>query len=302
MASSRVLVWLAIGLGCFLVADGIYGGHAAEGRWSDVRAFTGRPIDLPHPPVAITRTAPKPGALLRDGGKSALDTDGDVERAGWEVLRADLGPGQSIDEVRVVFVDAGYGLAAGIGVLLLGIALPFLFMEGKNPWYQLLSEGNSGLSLARVQLVLWFAPAVFIYAVLSIPLLRVAPLDPTLSALLGLGSFTTLLSTAASTPPTAPADKQATTLGSLTDLVTDFQEHTDITRYQYLAVSILGSFSLVVAFVTSMTMPAIPKEFLYLIAASQAAYVGTKAVKSTRAPDPPAALVSTASGALKNQP
>ncbi len=267
-------------------------------RWSDVRAFVGRPIDLPHSAVAAARaqalraTAPAPAdappsITLRNDGTQALDSDPISEKQGWDVLAITAQAGQSAEEMRVVFVEVQYGVAAGVGALLIVFALPFLFMAGKNPWYQLLSEGDQGLSLGRVQLVLWFAPAVFIYAALSIPLLRMAPLDPTLSALLGLGGFTTLLSTAASTPPTAAAGEGATTMGSLSDLVTDFQNHTDFTRYQYLAVSALGSASLFVAFVTSMTMPAVPKEFLYMVAASQAAYVGTKAVKATRSPAAP---------------
>lgn len=264
---------------------GASGGQWPTTRWSDVRAFSGRPVDLPRQATTVSRTLPTPsGPLpLRAGGAQVLDTDPATDRGGWEVLAATFEAGQTAEPLRVVLVDAACGIEAGVGILLLTLALPFLFMNVKNPWYQLLSEGDAGLSLGRVQLLLWFVPALFIYSALSLPLLRPAPLDPTLSALLGLGGFTTLLSTAAS-KPSAPASEGATTISSLPDLVTDFDNQTDLTRYQYLAVSALGSFSLLVSFIASMTMPSIPKEFLYLVAASQAAYVGTKAVKATRTP------------------
>jgi hypothetical protein len=271
-----------------------FSGHPGDGRWSDVRAYVGRTIELPEAALSIKQTLPEPSTVtLRNGGTQALDLDARSQREEWAILEAVVQEGQPAEQIRVVFVAVGFGLAAGAGALLVTFALPFLFMPGRSPWYQLLSEGEAGLSLARVQLLLWFAPALFIYAALSIPLLRLAPLDPTLSVLLGLGGFTALIGTAASKPaaaaapavPEAAATQQAappSVFGSLTDLVTDFQNQTDFTRYQYLTLSVFGSVSLFIAFVGSMTMPTVPKEFLYMIAASQTAYVGTKAVKASK--------------------
>ncbi len=66
----------------------------------------------------------------------------------------------------------------------------------------------------------------------------------------------------------------------LSDLVTDWRQQGDLSRYQYLLLSIVGAITMVAAFATSFRLPAVPQQLLILLGASQATYVGTKAVKN----------------------
>jgi hypothetical protein len=137
-------------------------------------------------------------------------------------------------------------------------------------------------------------------------------MDTTLAVLLGLSGATTLLSTAASPPvasrpvtptsstpgvreqsPPAPfaiAMLPAMKVGEIQsfdarDLVTDWQGSGDISRYQYLLLSLVGATIFTIAFLRTVRIPTIPEQFLYLIAASQATYLGTKAVKAAKVPE-----------------
>jgi hypothetical protein len=67
------------------------------------------------------------------------------------------------------------------------------------------------------------------------------------------------------------------------DLVSDWQGGGDVSRYQYLLLSLVGATIFTIAFLRTVRIPAIPEQFLYLIAASQATYLGTKAVKAAKA-------------------
>ena len=69
------------------------------------------------------------------------------------------------------------------------------------------------------------------------------------------------------------------------DLVSDWQGGGDVSRYQYLLVSLVGATVFTIAFLRTVRIPAIPEQFLYLIAASQATYLGTKAVKAAKSPE-----------------
>jgi hypothetical protein len=207
-------------------------------------------------------------------------------------------------------------LLAVLGVFCWFVGLPYTFLRTQdlkdelgNPvgaWYFLLSERGGGLSLSRVQLLIWFLPAIAIYAGLSIPLHKFAPMDTTLAVLLGLSGATTLLGTVASpASPAAPQGQKAPSVptgpfyGAQTatgttppdetiakfdpsDLVTDWRGDGDMSRYQYLLLTLVGATVFSIAFLGSMRIPTIPDQFLYLIGASQATYLGTKAVKATK--------------------
>lgn len=226
--------------------------------------------------------------------------------------------------VRLGLVPPWTAYLAGLGVLCWFIGLPYAFLRTEDlhdqsgkpvgPWYFLLLEPTGGLSLSRVQLLIWFLPAIAIYAGVSLPLHRFAPMDTTLAVLLGLSGATTLLSSAVSPPATVPVPSTESRIatkdvvppppfygtagarlpfGSASeiprldarDLVTDWQGGGDVSRYQYLLVSLVGATVFTIAFLRTVRIPAIPEQFLYLIAASQATYLGTKAVGAAKAAD-----------------
>ncbi len=178
-----------------------------------------------------------------------------------------------------------------------------------SAWYSLLSEPGGGFSLARVQLLVWFVPAICMYAALSIPLHQFASLPAHIAVLLGLSGATTLLGAAANprpAPSTGPAptkpggsvapfppspdgsaapsiaSKAEVPRPNLADLVRDWQDQGDLSRYQYLLLALIGAVILVVRFFDDFSWPDLPKEFLALVGASQATYLGTKAVKTSR--------------------
>jgi hypothetical protein len=226
--------------------------------------------------------------------------------------------------LRLGLVPPWTAYLAGLGVLCWFVGLPYALLRteylhdrtGKpvGAWYFLLLEPSGGLSLSRVQLLIWFLPAIAIYAGVSLPLHRFAPMDTTLAVLLGLSGATTLLSSAVSPPTTATTTGAATKAALLAeamppppfyrvaatrlfgatsdipnldprDLVSDWQGGGDVSRYQYLLLSLVGATIFTIAFLRTVRIPAIPEQFLYLIAASQATYLGTKAVKAAKAPE-----------------
>jgi hypothetical protein len=224
--------------------------------------------------------------------------------------------------VHLGLVPSWAAFLAALGTLSWFVGLPYALLQTKDlrdehekpvgAWYFLLSEPGGGLSLARVQLLIWFLPAVSIYAGASMPLHRFAPMDTTLAVLLGLSGATTLLSSAASPPvasqpvtptPSVPGIREASPpppfataletrmpamkAGEIQsfdarDLVTDWQGSGDISRYQYLLLSLVGATIFTIAFLRTVRIPVIPEQFLYLLAASQATYLGTKAVKAAK--------------------
>jgi hypothetical protein len=202
----------------------------------------------------------------------------------------------------LTFVKKSAALLAAAGVLCLALGLPYALFDpnlttsgGKThvgSWYYLLSESGGGLSLAKVQLLLWFLPAACIYAAISIPLHTFPPMDTTLAVLLSLTGATTLLSAATSpkgkpeaaeTEAAAPGGVATSTIPdpSPKQLVSDWQGNGDMSRYQYLLLTLLGATIFTISFLKEFKIPTIPQQFLYLIAASQATYLGTKAVKET---------------------
>ncbi len=180
---------------------------------------------------------------------------------------------------------------AGLGIFLLLLGIPYAVEAGKGardtlgnpvrPWYCLLSEAAGGYSLARVQLLIWFAPAVVLYGGLCVSLRRFVDIDATMAVLLGLSGATTLLGTAANPPSAAvPQPGAPVEPPKFSDLVTDWRQQGDLSRYQYLLLSIVGAVTIVAAFVSSFRLPAVPPQLLGLLGVSQATYMGTKAVKN----------------------
>jgi hypothetical protein len=172
-------------------------------------------------------------------------------------------------------------LLATLLLLLVAVLLPFglgVDQAGQlgGPWYQLLSEAGGGYSLARVQLLVWFLPTIILYGALSFTLHSFVEISAQLAVLMGLSGATTLLGTAASPPAAAGA---APVAPDLRDVVTDWNSHGDLSRYQYLLLSLVGATIMVAAFWRNLAMPDVPSQFLYLLAGSQGTYVATKAVK-----------------------
>jgi hypothetical protein len=221
---------------------------------------------------------------------------------------ADLRIGDSYT-LRLGIVPRWVALLAALGMFLIVISLPPIIFGRKGAasapgaWAALLSEPGGGLSLARVQLLVWFVPALLAYAAVSIPTLTFAPIDATLAVLLGMCGATTALGAVAnpsarsqplgiiSLPPRtpfpsmagpAPAVAPAADPPRLADLVEDWEGRGDFSRYQYLLLSIVGAVILSAGFVINLSFPTLPNEFVALIGASQATYLGTKAVKTAR--------------------
>jgi hypothetical protein len=173
----------------------------------------------------------------------------------------------------------------GVTLLLLVVAVLLPYGLGPEeagqlggPWYQLLSEAGGGYSLARVQLLVWFLPTTILYGALSFTLHSFVEISAQLTILMGLSGATTLLGTAASPPPAAGA---APVAPDLRDVVTDWNSHADLSRYQYLLLSLVGATIMVAAFWRNLAMPDVPAQFLYLLAGSQGTYLATKAVKTS---------------------
>lgn len=231
--------------------------------------------------------------------------------------RAIQGESRSVVDLRIgshvvqVGIAPGWtALLAAAGVLLLLAFLPAVIFgkggataQSGGPWRNLLSEPGGGLSLARAQLLVWFVPALLAYAAVSIPALAFAPIDSTLAVLLGMSGATTALGAVASPtarpaplgiialPPPSPfprMDGPAPLLARaedpprFADLVEDWEGRGDFSRYQYLLLSIVGAVILAAGFATNLSFPPLPAQFVALIGASQATYLGTKAVKTAK--------------------
>ncbi len=189
-------------------------------------------------------------------------------------------------------------------IALLGIAIagPFAIAsnEVRRPWYRLLSEPAGGLSLGRVQFLIWFLPAAVFWGAESLVAHGPAPMDMQLAVLLGLSGATTTLG-AASNPKAADDSDDAAM--HLSDLVQDWNCRGDLSRYQYLFLSLIGSLVLSVGFLQHLEFPAIPVPLLYLVAASQGTYIATKAIKTTRQGDDdaigPSIVISMAPSTLR---
>jgi len=191
-------------------------------------------------------------------------------------------PGTPTRVLKLRVICGVHALLAGVGALLLLFGLPTLW--GNRAWTELLSEKGGGLSLAKTQLLIWFCVSIVILAGTCIPVKPIPDISSSLGILLGLGGITTALGAVAS--PLAPAPPAGTPAAptppaKLVDLVTDWKDQADMSRYQYLIITILGAFAILFAFASHLVCPEIPTSFFYVIVASQATYLGTKVVKAT---------------------
>lgn len=189
---------------------------------------------------------------------------------------------------HITVVDTLTFYAAVFALLGIGIATPISIAprgaNGHRPWLNLLSEPGGGLSLGRVQLLIWFLPAAIFWGASSLIAHGPAPIDNQLAILLGLSGATTMLG-AASNPKAADSAAETDLHFSdlhLSDLVQDWNSHGDLSRYQYLFLSLIGSLVLTAGFVQNLEFPEIPAPLLYLVAASQGTYIATKAIKTSR--------------------
>jgi hypothetical protein len=244
--------------------------------------------------------------LMKTPSGSVVEPMSRGEERGRSVTDLKIGDSYAL---RVGIVPRWAALLAALGMFLLVISLPFLLFghgsaaSSPGAWTALLSEPGGGLSLARVQLLIWFVPALLAYAAVSIPTLTFAPIDATLAVLLGMSGATTALGAVANPalrspplgivtlPPRTPFPSMsgpAPTLASggdppqLADLVEDWEGRGDFSRYQYLLLAIVGAVILCAGFAINLNFPTLPNEFVALIGASQATYLGTKAVKTAR--------------------
>jgi hypothetical protein len=148
-----------------------------------------------------------------------------------------------------------------------------------RPWYWLFIEvgPKGGLSLATFQLAVWFFAAIGIFGGLSIPLHRFPPLTTAFVVLLGLALGTKVLGASMSKSEVSQA-KGAPPAPELQDLVTDPEGNPEFSRYQQVVVAAMGALVLVLTFADTMSIPDIPVELLYLVGASQTAYLLPKAL------------------------
>jgi len=254
-------------------------GQKGDLGWHDQRAFVGTSVRLPVPASgAAIVTGKHPAALT-------LDSTGESARLPQEARGAVLVRVTPKDEqakpveLRVSVIDREYGLYAGIAGLVVFFALLFLAKSeepGMKPLWMAISEKDGSLSLGRAQLLLWFVPAVVIFCALSVPLLEIPRIEGTLAVLFGLAGLTRVVGGAAN-PPIKDEKPVEPELGQL---ITGWDEGVDVTRVQYLAISVVGAIVLLAAFASDMRAPPIPEGFLALIGASQAAYLGSKAVST----------------------
>lgn len=269
---------------------------AGKGRWVDsqaeLRVVQGAPFVAGDKFVtSVVATGQQPGTAGLDGGvtlqQETVDIDGDVttrvrtERDEWLTVTRSTEP--TVNHLKVLNVEFWVALLTIVLLLAVAYCLPGAFgpasARPQGQWEALLTDADGSFSLARVQLLIWFLPAATIFGGMSIVCGRFMPVDSQLSILLGLSGVTAVLGSATnpSRPPGGPV-----VAPKLSDLVQDFNAQSDLSRYQYLLISIIGALTLVVGFIHGHDFPRIPSQLLYLVAASQGTYVGAKAVRASR--------------------
>jgi len=251
--------------------------------WRDARAYRGSTIVLPTAAEQVNLMESETGRPLRlaDEGRAAILPANVAENAVLRVTPKEKG--DAVFDLNVSIIDRSYGIAAGaLGLLLLFLLLWTFDLKLAAA----LSEAGGGLSLARVQLFLWFLPTFFMVVALGVPLLALPPLDKSLVALFGLAGLTTTLGTAASPAANEPQSEgslvRSETTPAMRQIVEDWQNRLDFSRVQLLLMTLLGAFVVLAAFLGTLRVPSIPDGWLAVLGASQVAYLGTKAVKQVK--------------------
>jgi hypothetical protein len=283
-------IWLWVAVFVPFVGLSVMFARSLDRRGDDV-TIAGAPYDVGGAEVAhvwASSLVPgKPGQTqTRELSRETSDgTGGPVTRVRVPfdgIVSVEVKHNDSTESWHEVVVQPVSDLAgAALLLLIIAILLPYALRGGRGAWYALLSEAAGGYSLSRVQLLIWFLPAAVLYGALSLTLHRFVDVGPQLVVLLGLSGATTLLGTAAS--PSQPAGPGDPVTADLQDIVSDWSSHPDLSRYQCLLLSLVGSIVMIAAFWRTLEMPVIPAAFIYLIAGSQSTYVATKAVKAGKA-------------------
>lgn len=291
----------------------------ALGRWaSEVHGgpiyFVGERVQLPAG-VKAARCSTAPGPCTVQEGSDVGETSATLSISfgsrGKHVVELQRESGATPVPVTLGVVPMWVTFPACLALLVLVFAGPSVLraIVGRPDmtWAYLLSEPNGGYSLAKMQLAVWWLPAIIIVGGVFAVKLEHTVVPPTFAVLLGLAGATTALG-AATSPNSAfgrsslqlvpvkefprPHSKytlaggvgeRAATKDEFTDLVSDWQNQGDFSRYQYLLLAAIGSCVVTVAFFLDGRLIDIPKEFLALVGASQATYLGTKAVKFAKA-------------------
>jgi hypothetical protein len=257
-----------------LVVCAIAGKADGTSGWRDLRAFSDDAVRLPTQAARVETADGVELRLVEDGRAAELP----YGLRGSAVLKVFAKDGTAAPSLlRVSIVDRAYGLLALFSGIAICLCLPWMLVPrgATGSLTSMLVENGGGLSLARLQLLLWFLPTIGIATALSVPLLEFPPLEGSFAALFGLSGLTTILSGAAS-----PLERDTVTPPSaLRQVVEDWQGELDVSRLQLLAVTGIGVFVVIAAFVGTMHVPAISQGWLHLLGASQFAYVGVKAVK-----------------------
>ena len=304
---------LAIAVGIFALLALAYaatGGKLQDNvGWRDVRAFAETAVSLPAgvdhavaqigtKDVFLRLTNENRLAWLPSGAGEALvirtyakNTSAPTGDAHANDISAPTGDAHANDisaptgEVHVSIIARRFAWIAGAAALaffacLLSIVHASSALGGAfSALAATVSEKGGGLSLARVQMLLWFAIAFAMFSALCVPLLGIPDVDASLAELLGLSGLTTVVGTVTSPPPAAGAE---TPQPSFRQMIEDWEGALDVTRIQHLALAVVGAFGIVTAFLSTMRVPIVPDGFLTLLGASQATYLGTKAAKQSK--------------------
>lgn len=216
-------------LGLLLIGLALLAWSFVPGYGPQVTVFAGTQLNLtdnPDAPVtAITYQArekagtPKPLVPVAPDedtvpeGQAAYSLKG--LRPGWyevSVVRTAQTGTPVTETIDVQILQTEYGFMAAAGALMAVLAAPLVLIQNTRlvgrkgdkstpltGWVYLLTE-RTGLSLARVQLILLFVPAAVAYLALSFPLHEFPHLPDSIWQLLGIGGAAAALSTLI-TPP-----------------------------------------------------------------------------------------------------
>jgi hypothetical protein len=267
-------------------------------RW---RALTGYEVAVLGSPVTIgqanvlgvTAAQIGPDGQVIPDTRSPLTPDRPVGEDGkvstsvhlWKVgaYRLDVTVGGATSTLYVQVQPVGRVAWSALLLAIIAILLPYALGGSAGGidggWYRLLSEPQGGYSLSRVQMFVWFLPTAILYGALSLVQQGFVEITAQLALLLGLSGATAILGTASS--PSAVASR-ASVAPDLRDIVNDWNDHGDLSRYQYLLLSVVGAAVMIVAFWRKLEMPTVPPALLYLVAGSQGTYLATKTVKAMK--------------------
>jgi hypothetical protein len=168
-------------------------------------------LDDPNQSIVSVTVDGKPRHLewSADDQKTIVDLSG--LRPGWyQMVRTRKTSDPTVtdtDTEQLQALDKRLGLLSALGALLAVLAAPEVLIgstrlraKQKNKlvpvtgWTYLLTE-PTGLSLARLQLVILFVPAAVIYVALAVPLHQFPPMPDSIWQMLGIGGATAALST-----------------------------------------------------------------------------------------------------------